>query len=305
MKKILITGGAGTVGSSFIKNYYNDYEFYNVSRNEAQIAKLKQNFPKVNNFLSDICDLDSLINIFETIKPDIVIHAAALKHINLAEENPSQAVEINIVGSLNVIKASIRAKVPLTIGISTDKACNPDSVYGYTKRMMEHMFMQYYNEKTKFICTRFANVANSNGSVIPFWLAEAKKGNKLKLTDPNMNRLMFSKNDASKLIHTAISSSVGIKSPFILCKVMKTVNMLDLANVIGDDIEIIGKRPGEKLNETLISEKELPYTATFDDGYVYILNKKQNSNLPKEHSSANAEIMDEIEMKKLIYEDNI
>ena len=300
--KILITGGAGTVGSSFINEYYNDYKFYNVSRNETQIAKLKQNFPEVKSFLANICDLDSMINIFEQVKPDIVIHAAALKHINLAEENPSKAVEINVVGSLNIVKASIRAEVPLTIGISTDKACNPDSVYGYSKRMMESMFAQHHNEKTKFVCTRFANVANSNGSVIPFWLAEAEKGNKLKLTDPNMNRLMFSKKDSAELIWMAMTSAVGIKSSFILCKVMKTVNMLDLANVIGDGVEIVGKRPGEKLNETLISKKELPYTSAFDDGYVYISTTKQENNLTKEHSSANAEIMTENEMKELIWQ---
>jgi len=301
MKKILITGGAGTVGSSFINKYYNDYDFYNVSRNESQITKLKQNFPKVKSFLADIRDLDSMINIFEQIKPDIVIHAAAMKHINLAEENPAKAVEINVVGSLNIIKASVRAKVPLTIGISTDKACNPDSVYGYTKSMMESMFKQYHNEKTKFICTRFANVANSNGSVIPFWLSEAEKGNKLKLTDPNMNRLMFSKDAAAKLIFMAICSAIGIKSSFILCKIMKTVNMLDLANMIGDGVEIIGKRPGEKLNEMLISKKELPYTADAGDGYVYISTNKQDINLTKEHSSANAEKMTEQEMKDLIW----
>jgi FlaA1/EpsC-like NDP-sugar epimerase len=301
MKKILITGGAGTVGSSFINKYYNDYDFYNVSRNESQITRLKQNYPNVKSFLADIRDLDSMINIFEQVKPDIVIHAAALKHINLAEENPAKAVEINIVGSLNVIKASVRAEVPLTVGISTDKACNPDSVYGYTKSMMESMFKQYHNEKTKFICTRFANVANSNGSVIPFWLSEAEKGNKLKLTDPNMNRLMFSKDAAAELIFIAICSAIGIKSSFILCKIMKTVNMLDLANMIGDGVEIVGKRPGEKLNEMLISKKELPYTANAGDGYVYISTNKQDTNLTKEHSSANAEKMTEQEMKDLIW----
>ena len=241
-----------------------------------------------------------MINIFEQVKPDIVIHAAAMKHINLAEENPAKAVEINVVGSLNIIKASVRAKVPLTIGISTDKACNPDSVYGYTKSMMESMFKQYHNEKTKFICTRFANVANSNGSVIPFWVSESEKGNKLKLTDPKMNRLMFSKDAAAELIFMAICSAIGIKSSFILCKIMKTVNMLDLANMIGDGIEIIGKRPGEKLNEMLISKKELPYTANAGDGYVYISANKQDTNLTKEHSSANAEKMTEQEMRELI-----
>ena len=99
-----------------------------------------------------------------------MIHSAALKHINLAEENPTSAIKINIKGSLNVIKASIRAQIPITIGVSTDKACDPDSVYGYTKRMMEKMFIEHHNNKTKFVCTRFANVANSNGSVIPLSL---------------------------------------------------------------------------------------------------------------------------------------
>jgi len=301
MKKVLITGGSGTVGSSFIEQYYNEYQFYNISRNEMQIANLKQKFPKVKSFVSDICDLDSTINIFEQVKPDIVIHAAAMKHINLAEVNSSAAVEINVIGSLNIIKASIRAEVPLTIGISTDKACNPDSVYGYTKRMMETMFMQHHNEKTKFVCTRFANVANSNGSVIPFWVKEAEKGNALKLTDPGMNRLMFSKKDSAKLIYKAIDYGQFTDESFILCKIMKNVNLLELAKSLSDkDVEIIGKRPGEKLNETLISERELPYTYVVDD-YVYILSTKQQNNLKKEHSSENAEWMSVKELEELVW----
>tara|TARA_A100001515_G_scaffold144578_1_gene149119 strand:+ start:5126 stop:6046 length:921 start_codon:yes stop_codon:yes gene_type:complete len=305
MKKILITGGAGTVGSSFIEQYYNDYEFFNVSRNEMQIADLKQKFEKVKSFVADICDLDSMINIFEQVQPDIVIHAAAMKHINLAEENPAKAVEINIVGSLNIIKASIRAEVPLTIGISTDKACKPDSVYGYTKSMMESMFKQYHNDKTKFVCTRFANVANSNGSVIPFWISEAKKGNALKLTDPKMNRLMFSKKESAKLIHKAIDQSQVSNESFIICKIMKNVNLLELAKSLSDkEVEIIGKRPGEKLNETLISEREIPYTFILDD-YVYISPTKTdtlyNVRLVKEHSSANAEWMSVKELEELVW----
>ena len=305
MKKVLITGGAGTVGSSFIEQYYNDYEFFNVSRNEMQIADLKQKFGKVKSFVADICDLDSMINIFEQVQPDIVIHAAAMKHINLAEENPAKAVEINIVGSLNIIKASIRAEVPLTIGISTDKACKPDSVYGYTKSMMESMFKQYHNDKTKFVCTRFANVANSNGSVIPFWISEAKKGNALKLTDPKMNRLMFSKKESAKLIHKAIDQSQVSNESFIICKIMKNVNLLELAKSLSDkEVEIIGKRPGEKLNETLISEREIPYTFILDD-YVYISPTKTdtlyNVRLVKEHSSANAEWMSVKELEELVW----
>ena len=307
MKKILITGGTGTVGKSFIKQYYNDYKFYSISRNETHITELKNLFPKVHCHIGDICNLDFMINIFEQIKPDIVIHAAALKHINLAEENPSIASKINIIGSLNIVKASIRAEVPLTIGISTDKACNPDSIYGYTKRMMEKIFMQHHNKKTKFICTRFANVANSNGSVIPFWLSESKKGNPLKLTDSGMNRLMFSKKESSELIYKAIDYGQSSDESFILCKIMKNVNLLELAKVISDkEVKIIGKRPGEKLNETLIGEHELPYTYVVDD-YVYIFYQQNNmikKQLFKKHSSDNSEWMNKQEMKNLIYDEN-
>jgi len=303
MKKILITGGTGTVGKSFIEEYYNDYEFYSISRNETDITELKREFPKVTCYMGNICDLDHMVNLFCKIKPDIVIHTAALKHINLAEENPSSAMEINVVGSSNIAKASVRADVPVTIGVSTDKACNPDSVYGYTKRMMESMFMEYNNDKTRFICTRFANVANSNGSVIPFWLSEDEKGNPLKLTDSKMNRLMFTKKESVRLIHKAIDSvRDGIEESFILCKIMKNVNLLELAKTISDKtVSIVGIRPGEKLNETLISKKELSNTEVSND-YVYIFNRKvTENNLHEEHSSLTAETMSKEEMKEMIW----
>ena len=165
------------------------------------------------------------------MKPDVVIHTAAIKHVNLAEENPSKTVEINLIGSLNVIKASIRAGVPVTIGISTDKACQPENVYGYTKRMMEQMFLEHHNEKTKFVCTRFANVAASNGSVIPFWLSLAEQGKALKLTNPNMNRLMFSKSDAAELILQAYKYANQSSESFILSSIMKSVKTVSYTHL--------------------------------------------------------------------------
>jgi FlaA1/EpsC-like NDP-sugar epimerase len=302
MKKVLITGGSGTVGTAFINEYYNEYDFYNISRNETYISNLSRDFPKVVSYIGDICNLETLINVFEAVKPDIVIHAAAMKHVNLAEEQPTKAIEMNVVGSLNVIRASIRAKVPLTIGVSTDKACDSDSVYGYTKRMMELMFMNSYNTSTKFICTRFANVAGSNGSVIPFWKRLAIDSKALKLTDPKMNRLMFSKRDAAELIHDAIwhADKCTFRESFIMSKKMKTVNMHELAKVISNDIEIIGKRPGEKVNETLVSEKELSYTTIIDDSVFIFNGKTGDRQLQEEHSSVTAEHMTIAEMKKLI-----
>ena len=303
MKKVLITGGTGTVGSAFIKKYYNDYQFYSISRGEEKIAELNSKFPKVKTFIRNINDLDSLINTFESIKPDIEIHAAALKHVNLAELNPSKSIEINLNGSLNVVKASIRAKVPLTVGISTDKACSPENVYGYTKKMMEQVFMEHHNSETKFVCTRFANVANSRGSVIPFFKDLLKKNQPLKLTSADMNRLMFSSKDASTLIHDAIDYSYKIEDSFILSKKMKSVNMLKLAQTMSNNIDIVGLRPGEKLNENLISNKELPYTKLVDD-YIFLYSDKQpkENNLIESFSSLNSIFMSNEEIKILLNE---
>ena len=297
MKTVLITGGAGTVGTAFIKKYYGEYKFYNISRSEKHISELYQKFQNVDSYVGDILDLDRLINIFE-----IVIHSAALKHVNLAEENPTSAIEINTRGSLNVVKASIRAQVPITVGVSTDKACDPDNVYGYSKRMMEKIFMEHHNEKTKFVCTRFANVANSNGSVIPFWKNLSKQGEPLKLTSAKMNRLMFSKEASAKLIHDACEFAEALEKPFVLSNIMKTVNMLDLAKIMSNEIDVVGLRPGEKLNETLVSKRELPYTKVHKN-LVFIFNdvtSNSDDNLKEEHSSLTAEKMTTTELKKLI-----
>ena len=306
-KKVIITGGSGTVGRAFIAKYYDEYNFINFSRNEKQIAELAGSFPGVKSIIGDICDRDQLLNLFIKERPDIVIHAAALKHVNLAEENPSKTLEINMLGSLNVIKASVRAEVPITVGISTDKACQPENIYGYSKKIMEQIFMEHFNESTKFVCTRFANVAASNGSVIPFWLKLAESGQPLKLTDSRMNRLMFSKDDAATLIRTSIEYAEKASEPFILSSLMKSVNMLELAESIAReynisrDIEIIGLRPGEKLNETLISQKELENAYISEDNKYVVLYSDAfgDRRITKELSSLTAEYMNKEEIKNL------
>lgn len=307
MKKIFITGGAGTVGMGFMKKYYNQFKFYNFSRSETQITNLKRLLPNVESFVGDVEDLDLLSNLLDRIKPDVVIHAAALKHVNLAESNPSKAVQVNVVGSLNVIKASIRADVPITIGISTDKACQPENVYGYSKMMMELLFKEYHNKRNKFVCTRFANVVGSNGSVIPFWIDSAEKGLSLKLTDKRMNRLMFSVEEAAELIHTAYIYAQKSDSSFVLSKIMKSVNMFDLAKSIKDtynlkeEIQIVGLRPGEKLDEILISKKEIGNAFVTDDSkYVILYNKDFGTKeLQNELSSLTANFMTDEDLKEL------
>ena len=179
--RILITGGSGTIGKAFIREFP-EHEYYNISRNEKFVTDLMREYPNVKNYTGNIEDEGWMVLIFKAVKPDIVIHAAAMKHINIAEENPIQACESNVIGSLNIIKASILADVPITIGISTDKACSSESVYGDTKSLMEKCFMEADTDRNRFALTRFANVAHSNGSVLPFWINLFKEGKTLKLT---------------------------------------------------------------------------------------------------------------------------
>ena len=299
--RILITGGSGTIGKAFIREFP-EHEYYSVSRNEKFVTDLMREHPNVKNYTGNIEDEGWMVLVFKAVKPDVVIHAAAMKHINIAEENPIQACESNVIGSINVIKASILADVPITIGISTDKACSSESVYGDTKSLMEKCFMEANTMKNRFALTRFANVAHSNGSVLPFWLKLKEEGKTLKLTSKDMNRLMFSKSDAAKLIKHAIDKCESGDGGFVCSYKMKSVNMLDLAKVISDDVEIVGLRPGEKLNEDLVSDKEVPFTYVHGD-MIYIYNQENldMNKLEKGYSSATAEKMTREDMEELLW----
>ena len=309
-RKVLITGGSGTVGQAFINQYQTEFDFYNISRNETYIHALKRSHPNVESHVADVQDLDRLTRLFQQIKPDIVLHAAALKHVNFAELNPSQTVEVNIVGSLNVAKACIRAQVPIVIGVSTDKACQPENMYGYSKKILEQIFLEHYTDNTRFICTRFANVACSNGSVIPFWIDSARRGETLKLTDSRMNRLMFTSTEAAQLIRQGITYAENSHKGFVLCRIMKSVGMLDLANQIahefgrGEKPEIVGIRPGERLNETLVSSTELSVASITDnERYITLYNNEfGDGRLNHALSSLTAEYMSEHEMRSLYSE---
>lgn len=300
------------MGTAFIRQYQHEFEFYNISRNENCINELSRQFPDVKSIVADVRDSDRLINVFLKIEPDIVIHAAALKHVNYAELNPSKTVEINIQGSLNVIKACIRAEVPIAIAISTDKACHPENIYGYSKKITEQMFLEHYNSSTRFACARFANVAASNGSVIPFWVDSARKGETLKLTDSRMNRLMFTDVEAAELIRQTITFTEASTQGFVLSRIMKSVNMLELANMISQDYgdgshpATIGLRPGERLNEILVSQAELTNAYRTRDGNYIALHSDEfgNERLTRELSSLTAEYMSDSEIRRLYSSSN-
>ena len=298
--KVLITGGTGTVGKALISQ--NDNEYISISRNEENIAKLKREYPDVKCYVGNIEDEGLLLRVFKEVKPDVVVHAAAMKHIDLMETNPIAGCNVNVMGSLNVVQASLINDVPITIGISTDKACMAESVYGASKYLMERVFMNTNTDENRFALTRFANVAHSAGSVLPFWLNLYEQKKPLKLTDPNMNRLIFTKEDAASLINRTIDFTRENGGGFVKSYKMKCVNMLDLAKVISDDIEIVGKRPGEKTDEDLISEREVGKTWIFgDDIHIRMEDNQDNNKLDRPYHSASAEKMTEEEMRELVW----
>lgn len=302
MKKIFITGGSGTVGSLFIEKNIKKYKLYSYSRNEKSQVALKRRFSDVEIILGSVEDKLNLENTIIKIQPDIIIHAAALKHVDTAEKQPIEMVKSNITGSTNIIEIAKKINVPITIGISTDKACNPNNLYGYSKLLMERMFMEANNENNIFCCTRFGNVAGSSGSVIPFWINCKNQGKSLPLTNETMTRLMINGEEVANIIEKCIYEAENKVGGFILTKNMKKVVLKDLAKMISDKIEIVGIRPGEELFENLISEKELKFTRV-DNDFIFILkdeNKDHSTRIKLPFSSESAEKMSTKELKGLI-----
>ena len=298
--KVLITGGTGTVGKALISS--RDNEYISISRNEENITKLKREYPEVKCYVGNIEDKSLLLRVFKEVKPDVVVHSAAMKHIDLMEQNPIAGCNVNVIGSLNVVEASIINDVAITIGISTDKACMAESVYGASKYLMERVFMNTNTDENRFALTRFANVAHSAGSVLPFWLKLKKEGKRLKLTDPDMNRLIFTKEDAASLINRTIDFTKENGGGFVKSYKMKCVNMMDLSMCISDKIEIVGKRPGEKTDEDLISEREISRTFIYgDDIHIRMEENEGDNKLSEPYNSKSAEMMTEKEMEKLVW----
>lgn len=299
MKNLFITGGTGTVGYNFIKSNYEKYNIFTTARNQEKLHILKYNFPKITCFNYGIEQKEQIDNIFSEIKPNLVVHAAALKHVHIAEEQPTQTILVNILGSLNILNACINHKVPQCIVISTDKACAQSNVYGTTKYLMEKIFLEHKHSTNIGIC-RFGNIANSTGSVLPFWKELKSKNLPLKITDPSMNRFMFTINDAVEIINECIKQTES-NTGFILTKNMKAVNIGQLANLISLNQEIVGKRLGEKDNEDLISIEELPYTE-INDGWIIIRDykTKKETQVSVPLNTKTCELMNNIEMLNLL-----
>jgi len=269
-KIIFITGSCGTIGSELVaqllsnKNY-NPKEVIGIDNNESSLFfqdQLYLNDSRASFFVTDIRDKNELYNKMRGV--DIVIHAAALKHVILCERSPEQAVKTNINGVQNIIDSANYNNVDVVIFTSSDKAVNPTNVMGTTKLMGERLMTAANSSKREngpiFSSTRFGNVLGSNGSVVPIFRNQILEGGPVTLTDKNMTRFIMSVEEAAELVLNSILEAKGgevfvTKMPVIRIEHL-ALSMID--QLSSEDIKIveIGSKPGEKLYEELMSEEE-------------------------------------------------
>ncbi len=272
-KNIMITGAAGSIGSELVKQIstlpYNLLLLTDQAETPLFHLELEMTADLKNNnykfFIADICDATIMENLFNDYRPDIIYHAAAYKHVPVMENNPYEAVYTNVYGTKIIADLALKYNVEKFVMISTDKAVNPTSVMGASKRIAE-MYIQSLNakNKTKFVTTRFGNVLGSNGSIIPLFKEQIEKGGPLTITHPEVTRYFMTIPEACQLVLEA--GSMGNGGEIFLFDMGKSIKILDLAKkmiklsslTLGKDIQIVytGLRPGEKLYEELLADKE-------------------------------------------------
>ena len=278
-KNVLITGGAGSIGSEIVRQVAMSDPALVVVLDQAETPlyaielELKESFPNVNFkfVLADISNLNRLESVFEEYKFSVVYHAAAYKHVPLVEENPHEGVLVNIQGSKNLALLASKYKVDTFVMVSTDKAVNPTNVMGASKRAAELFVQALQNQSgntTKFVTTRFGNVLGSNGSVIPYFKKQIEKGGPITITHPDIVRYFMTIPEACELVLQA--GTMGVGGEIFVFDMGEPVKIVDLAERMirlsgfepNIDIKIVytGLRPGEKLYEELLSDgtKTLP-----------------------------------------------
>ena len=246
------------------------------SRNESKQIEMENKIKddRLRFFLGDVRDYQRLVKAVEDV--DFVFHAAALKHVPKIEYNPFEAIKTNILGSENVINACLTNNVEKAVCISTDKAVSPLNIYGATKLLMEKLFVtanNYLNKekyRTKFFAVRYGNVLGSSGSVIPLFIEQIKSKKKISITDASMTRFSITMNEALDFILHATELGTGSE---IFVPKLRAYSLLDVKEALFEMLEntgeeIIGIRPGEKINETLINSEEIRYSWEIDNMYM-------------------------------------
>jgi len=273
-KVILVTGGTGSFGKKFVEIMLKEYHPAKIivySRDELKQHEMRVggfDHPSLRYFIGDIRDQQRLRRALNGV--DIVVHAAALKQVPACEYNPMEAIKTNILGSSNVIDASLDAGVEKVLALSTDKAVNPVNLYGATKLAAEKLFVQSNayagGTATRFSCVRYGNVVGSRGSVVPIFLKQRAAG-KVSITDERMTRFWISLEQGVRFVIRCIEQMHGGE---VFVPKIPSMKVVDLAHAIAPqaEVNVIGIRPGEKLHEMLISEDEARTTVELDDMFV-------------------------------------
>jgi UDP-N-acetylglucosamine 4,6-dehydratase len=278
-KSLLITGGTGSLGKALTKHILNKYpetkKLVIFSRDEQKQFQMAQEFtiekyPQIRFFIGDVRDRDRLCRAFQNI--DYVIHAAAMKHVHIAEYNPDECIKTNIGGAENVVDACLKTNVERVVALSTDKACAPINLYGATKLTSDKLFIAANNIKgekaIRFSVVRYGNVMGSNGSVIPFFISKKKNNDSLPITDPNMTRFNISLQGGVNMVMHALEHAWGGE---LFVPKIPSYKIMDVAEAIGPKCSkpIVGIRPGEKVHEEMITSSDSFYT--YDLGKYYTI----------------------------------
>lgn len=276
-KTVLVTGGTGSFGRAFAKaalKIHGACRVIVLSRDELKQHEMRVAFgddARLSFFIGDVRDEERLRRAFEA-RPDVVVHAAALKQVPACEYNPFEAIKTNVLGAQNVINAAIDTGVPQVIALSTDKAVNPINLYGATKLCAEKLFIQgnsYVGTRsTRFSCVRYGNVIGSRGSVVPVFLEQRAAG-AVTVTDERMTRFWLTLDQGVDFV---IRSIVRMKGGEVFIPRIPSMGLMDLAAGIAPDcaVKVTGIRPGEKLHECLMSADEARHARAFDDFYVVL-----------------------------------
>jgi UDP-N-acetylglucosamine 4,6-dehydratase len=270
---ILITGGTGSFGNTFIPmtlEKYNPKRIVIYSRDEMKQWDMAQKFegdPRVRFFIGDVRDKNRLVRALDGI--DYVVHAAATKIVPTAEYNPFECIKTNINGAMNLIDACIEKGIKRVVALSTDKASNPINLYGATKLASDKLFVAANayagTHATTFSVVRYGNVMGSRGSVIPFFMSKAHLG-ELPITDTRMTRFMITLEQGVELVWHAFDDMAGGE---IYVKKIPSMNILDIARAVAPEAshKIIGIRPGEKIHEQMIGSEDAPHTFEYDSHF--------------------------------------
>ncbi|VVB80268.1 GDP-L-fucose synthase [uncultured archaeon] len=344
-KIVLITGGTGSIGAELVRQTlkFGPKQVRILSRDQTKQLYLEKELnefiraesPNVRFFIGDIRDKERLKSIFRGV--NIVFHAAALKHVSSCEYNLFEAIKTNVYGLQNVLEEAVANNVERFVYVSTDKAVNPSSIMGLTKYLGEKMVANtyYYQgaKRTPFASVRFGNVLNSSGSIIPLFKQQINQGGPVTITDPNMRRFFMPIPSAAQLVLSALNYS-QVNETFILK--MPSIKILDLAEVliqeyaprVGKDpkdikIKIIGRYPGEKVHEQLISSEEAESAVEMKDffiirpkvlipsklghipNYIYPKGAGKPKTKSKGYSTAEVTPLTKEQIKKLLFNQNL